>query len=324
MENSLKNKNLIILRGFKDSADFEIIKHIHNQSTRKETGKSQTVMSVKLTQSLISSEDRLRIAEIDNVPVGFIYVVKEGSIGLDEFGTHENRSWLFLGPTVLPEYKNTGTPKKLLQWLELYAKEKRISKLFRIIKTTNSQLKISLKQNGFLEAQSYFSMKLEMNDAPPPPRALPEWIEIYQYRGNQDFQMLWNIFSAAFNYIENINSSYEELRNIFSSLESPFIPILVEVKTRRAIGAIVASKSKTTKENQGFIATFGVLPSFQGKGIGSLLMERAIDHFWNSHVKKVNLSVRAKNQQALKIYERFGFKINSKQTMVVMKKNLEE
>jgi ribosomal protein S18 acetylase RimI-like enzyme len=74
--------------------------------------------------------------------------------------------------------------------------------------------------------------------------------------------------------------------------------------------------------NRGELATLAVIPSFQRRGIGSLLMERAIDHAWRSGIRTIGLAVRAENRQAINIYTRFGFQIIPQQTTVVLVKDL--
>jgi ribosomal-protein-alanine N-acetyltransferase len=71
---------------------------------------------------------------------------------------------------------------------------------------------------------------------------------------------------------------------------------------------------------RGQVATLGVIPSFQGRGIGSLLMERAIDHAWHLGIRTIDLSVRAENPRAIGIYKRFGFQTIPEQTTIVLLK----
>jgi ribosomal-protein-alanine N-acetyltransferase len=74
--------------------------------------------------------------------------------------------------------------------------------------------------------------------------------------------------------------------------------------------------------DRGHVATLGVIPSFQRRGIGSLLMERAIDRAWHLGAKTIDLSVRVENPQAISIYRRFGFQTIPEQTTTVLLKEI--
>ncbi|MHA2497207.1 MAG: GNAT family N-acetyltransferase, partial [Candidatus Hodarchaeales archaeon] len=289
---------MLSLRGFQNQSDYDIITTIHNNSALKHQGKDATVIKAAMVESLVATPDRLRIAEIEGEPVGFIFVVKEGTMQLDEFGTLEGQTWLFTGPTCLPEHEKTPVKTELLDWLIVHAKETGIPTLFKFVRETHSQadLRRLLEQEGFQEAQRYYKMLLEMTDPPSSPRELPDGLELVDYRGVEDFDRFWSVLEAAFAYdTANIAEKYNRSKHIFSSLESPYMPICVEKESQRPIGTIAT----TTKSTHGTIATFGVIPSFQGQGIGSRLMERAIHHLWQTGVRTVDLSVRVKNPQAI-------------------------
>jgi ribosomal-protein-alanine N-acetyltransferase len=68
--------------------------------------------------------------------------------------------------------------------------------------------------------------------------------------------------------------------------------------------------------------TFGVIPSFQKRGIGSLLMARALHRAWNMGLRMVGLSVRVENPRAINIYRRFGFQNVPERTTIVLLKDL--
>lgn len=305
------------LRGFRDQSDFDIIADIRNKSALKHHGNDASVIEAKMIKNLVSTNERLQIAEINGIPVSFIFVTKEGVMQLDEFGTSEGKTWLFTGPTSLPVYEKTDVEKELLHWLIKYAREMGISTLIRFMRATNPpHTRRLLEREGFCEEQQYCHMQLEMTE-PPPLRALPDEVELIDC-GEEDFDTLLSVLEAAFHYKEK--DTYKKMKHIVGSLESAYMPICIETSSQKPIGTIVTTEMGP--RGNGVIATFGVIPSFQGKGIGSLLMERALDRFWQSGVKTVELSVRVKNRKALRIYERFGFQVVPNRTIIVLKKEL--
>ena len=58
---------------------------------------------------------------------------------------------------------------------------------------------------------------------------------------------------------------------------------------------------------QGDILNIGVCPDQRGKGIGSILLQQAIQCFKEQGGKELFLEVRASNAAAKALYEKFGF-----------------
>lgn len=59
-------------------------------------------------------------------------------------------------------------------------------------------------------------------------------------------------------------------------------------------------------ENENIITALHILPEFQGKGIGTKLLQTALD--WLGNLKKITIEVVNYNEQAIEFYEKFGFK----------------
>lgn len=117
------------VRGFRDPSDFDSITRIYNKSSAQHGG---TPVTADVIRNAVSHE-RLRLAEVDDVPVSFIFVIREGGMQLDEYGTSE-KTWLFTGPTSLPAYEKRGVEKDLMESLFQYAKENGISRGCLIIR----------------------------------------------------------------------------------------------------------------------------------------------------------------------------------------------
>jgi ribosomal protein S18 acetylase RimI-like enzyme len=318
--NALSTDDHVTLRGFRDRDDFEIIAQIRNDAAQEQQGTGMTPVSARAMKSLVSTPERFRIAEVDRNPVGFVFVAKTGSPQLDEFGTIEGKSWLFIGPICVPDWQGKGIEQELLAWLASYSQEMGIARLIKFVKTgsTYEYTNTILGQAGFTEKLRYYEMRLEMTASPPLLRELPGELELVDYRGEKDFDILWSILEPAFSYLDRDLSSYEQNKAIFGAIESIYFPICRESGTGKPVGTIAV----TQLGNQGHIATFGVIPSFQRKGIGSLLMERAIDHAWHSGLRTIDLMVRAENPQAIGIYKRFGFQTIPEQTTVVLLRDI--
>ena len=52
-----------------------------------------------------------------------------------------------------------------------------------------------------------------------------------------------------------------------------------------------------------------VLKEYWGRGIATALLEKLISWFKEKGIKKINLDVFENNEKAIKLYEKFGFKL---------------
>ncbi len=69
-----------------------------------------------------------------------------------------------------------------------------------------------------------------------------------------------------------------------------------------AVGFVVAS---TEDSGRKFINSIYMEPNFQGKGLGTMLIKKALD--WLGDEEAIYLEVLSYNQNAINFYERFGF-----------------
>jgi ribosomal protein S18 acetylase RimI-like enzyme len=89
------------------------------------------------------------------------------------------------------------------------------------------------------------------------------------------------------------------LWDLIGVLSLPNIVRLKAVDQQNMIGFIAADIR--ARENLAWIATIGVLPDYQGKGIGNALLQACEKHL---NVPTVRLNVRVSNQPAIHLYHR--------------------
>ena len=68
----------------------------------------------------------------------------------------------------------------------------------------------------------------------------------------------------------------------------------------------------------GLIQNIGVVKSYRGQGLGSLIVRRSLAGFQSAGAKVVSLEVTTQNESAIRLYERLGFK-----TMKIVYKTVE-
>lgn len=64
-----------------------------------------------------------------------------------------------------------------------------------------------------------------------------------------------------------------------------------------------------------FLAHLGVLPQFEGRGLGRQLLEHAEDRAREGGFRKTTLTVDADNERAMRLYERAGFSVSRTVTL---------
>ena len=63
------------------------------------------------------------------------------------------------------------------------------------------------------------------------------------------------------------------------------------------------------KEGVGSIQNIGVVPEYRGLGLGTVLLSKALQGFKKAGMRLASLEVTAENDGAVRLYQRFGFKI---------------
>lgn len=58
----------------------------------------------------------------------------------------------------------------------------------------------------------------------------------------------------------------------------------------------------------GAVQNLGVTPNHRGQGLGSLLLFRGLQGFWEAGLRRAYLEVTAQNSGALRLYHRLGFR----------------
>lgn len=91
-------------------------------------------------------------------------------------------------------------------------------------------------------------------------------------------------------------------------LLNPFAHYFVYEKDQKVVGYI---GYRAIEENAEMM-NFCVDPMYHHQGIGSEVLEYSINYLKDLNVKNILLEVRVSNQNAIKIYEKFGFRKSHK------------
>lgn len=85
------------------------------------------------------------------------------------------------------------------------------------------------------------------------------------------------------------------------------LTIYIAEVDRNVIGKVNLQKTG----DMGAIFGLGILPEFRGRGLGKVLLLKAVDLLKADGFEKVNLQVEAMNETALNLYKRCGFEVTS-------------
>lgn len=73
------------------------------------------------------------------------------------------------------------------------------------------------------------------------------------------------------------------------------------------VGALLAFCDQTKSYKEIYIQDVAVLPEYQGKGIGTLLLKEFMNRAKSLNVNRVWLTSEADNDSAMKLWKKFGF-----------------
>lgn len=111
------------------------------------------------------------------------------------------------------------------------------------------------------------------------------------------------IINYTDNYYEYLSNNIKEFNIDYLKKENPFLKNYIFLKNNEPIGLISYSLIYDRIE----LEYIWVHIKHRKKGIASKLMDIMIDE----DVKNITLEVNVKNQDAIKLYEKYGFKIVS-------------
>lgn len=86
------------------------------------------------------------------------------------------------------------------------------------------------------------------------------------------------------------------------------IPSLLTRLERRMLAAL-RGQEVSLEENTGHLVNLAVDPAFRRRGIGSTLLQKSLEYLQSLGAKNCELEVRVNNEEAIELYQKFGFAI---------------
>lgn len=273
----------------------------------------------KLERSPTFDASGMFIAELDGKPVGIVNAY------VDKFREEKKGFLWWLG--ILPEYRRRGVGKALAKKAVEILKERGMEIAETALDSTREICIHLFKDLGFKLIRSSSFMKMSLDEIP---FNIGENREVDMRKlditSEKDIIMLNNLenecFKEHFNYRP---SKLEETRHWL--LENPWLQwqtcffAQLEGKPVGYISIGIDDKYNREKKTlSGWINDIGVLKPFRRRGIGTVLMLKALHELKNKGLENALLYVDDENPaKAIKLYEKIGFK-TIKKTQIYQKK----
>ncbi len=119
------------------------------------------------------------------------------------------------------------------------------------------------------------------------------------------------IFDAYSDFPEYGESSYKSAKRYINWLRNHSTLFDIILDKNKPVAFLVVDGnwiSSFTGEKVGEIHELAIRKNYWGKGLGKMLMDKALKHLKYLGLKKVGLWVGEKNKRAIEFYKKYGFK----------------
>jgi GNAT superfamily N-acetyltransferase len=98
-------------------------------------------------------------------------------------------------------------------------------------------------------------------------------------------------------------------RRLFDPLQRHGILVAVDEDSNEVVGMIIAElRIDPFGSSEGYIKQFFLKEPYRKKGVGHLLLEKALEHLKKIKVEKIKVNIKERALEASKLYEKLKFK----------------
>lgn len=183
-----------------------------------------------------------------------------------------------------------------------------LDKLFVFIPMVNANLIKFIEQLNFKVER--YSFILVRENLVVPELNLPKDYEIRPFRPGIDEETWCSVRNAGFAKLKGCETpmTFDMVINMISSDDNIEGGLMILYHKERPIGAVRGAKDEYEDSPIMNIGPLAIIPEYQGKGLGRILL-RAILHFAEEQsYKRTILCVNAENERAKALYMKEGFK----------------
>ena len=243
-------------------------------------------------------QNTLIFENTQNLIVGFVSIIK--------YPFFEDEWFVIYG--IMPKYLKSNLPGELIYAIWALGKKHNIQELYI---ETSGELSVrfddKLEELGFKPIHYYYFMRLDDFDLFYPPD-IPQGIVIRNQEEIEDHNGVISVVNKAFNgsflwkdvKVRKFKKMLEALK------KNNVVEYGIAYENNKVIG-FCSSYFNPNQEQSAFINTLSIHPSYHHRGIGSALLASRVEFLRDKECKTISLPVDAKNEKALRLYEKFGF-----------------
>jgi ribosomal protein S18 acetylase RimI-like enzyme len=183
-----------------------------------------------------------------------------------------------------------------------------------------NSLNATLRERGFALYDRYF-MLLPLKVAPSDAAPVPEGLRMERW-DDRYFEATARLIQAAYQgHIDaDINDQYRSEAGALKFLKNivilpgcgefqPYASFVVRSENAKSSDPLVAAiLASTVSMGVGHITQVCIVPEFRGRGLGLRLMEASMQALRSRRYHALSLTVTAANENAVRLYDRMGFK----------------
>ncbi|MGM0778175.1 MAG: GNAT family N-acetyltransferase [Bacillota bacterium] len=195
-----------------------------------------------------------------------------------------------------------GLMDQLLKYKEGY------DKYFIFIPLDNKKLQGNLSQLQF-SAERY-SFILLRDHSPVASVNLPENYEIKNYESGKDEKIWCMVRNSGFAKLKGSETpmSPDQVKKMMASGDCLEGGAMILYHYERPVGVVKCSDDEYDDIQTMNIGSLALIPEYQGKGLGRMLLRKALQFGFDQSYKHIYLSVNGENEQAKSLYLQEGFK----------------
>ena len=295
--------NLIQIKPWDETIDRSVIIELYNQTAKYLNPKAMLLLNEALFnfwvgKNTVLSRDFLIFEDNENKIIAFLGVVKSPMF---------KDAWS-VGYGLVPDYFKSDLPEKIIDAaLSLGKKLKVPEVLFETTGSLSLPFDEKLKSIGFTPIHYVWSMLLDDFRLFNIPK-IPQGITVRREKEISDYT----------NYAIVINKTVPASNSCAPKTEVRFKQVTDSLRKSADVEHCFALENEKIigtcdifiNLKQDFIGTivnFGILPSYQYRGIGSALFAFGVESLREKGCNEINLKVEANNEKALDLYKKFGF-----------------
>jgi mycothiol synthase len=202
---------------------------------------------------------------------------------------------------VHPEAGERGLGTELRLEAERHARARGVRVVRQFVPTANTAARVLLLDAGWWPVQHYFRMRIELKDAPSPPRVLARRFE------PRDTEQVWHLVQGAYSGVEgHLPQSLEGWRA--TGMDKPGWDPDLWLLLHDAKGIVGVALGEKGEQGVGLINALAVAHRVRGQGHGRTLLLLLLHAFRRKRLRFAEAAVHGRTAAAAALFESAGMR----------------